>query len=62
MADLLSWIALQKWKSQIFHYLDDFLLIGPPLLWNASRILYIYTNMHQPGLIFFGQGYKLENF
>ena len=30
MADLLSWIAQQKGISQILHYLDDFLLIGPP--------------------------------
>ena len=36
MADLLSWIAQQKGISQILHYLDDFLLIGPPVHQNAN--------------------------
>ena len=30
LADLLSWIAVQVEVACIFHYLDDFLLIGPP--------------------------------
>ena len=30
LADLLSWILTQKGISPLFHYLDDFLLIGPP--------------------------------
>ena len=36
MADLLSWIAQQKGISQILHYLDDFLLIGPPVHQNTN--------------------------
>ena len=39
MADLPSWIALQKGISQILYYLDDFLLIGPPVHQNANKIL-----------------------
>ena len=30
LADLLSWIASQRGVSCILHYLDDFLIIGPP--------------------------------
>jgi len=30
LADFLSWIVQQKGTSHILHYLDDFLLIGPP--------------------------------
>ena len=30
LADLVSWIAAQKGISCILHYLDDFLIIGPP--------------------------------
>ena len=30
LANLLSWILTQKRISPLFHYLDDFLLLGPP--------------------------------
>ena len=30
LADLLSWILTQKGISPVFHYLDDFLTLGPP--------------------------------
>ena len=30
LADLLSWILTQKGISPVFHYLDDFLILGPP--------------------------------
>jgi len=30
LADLLSWILTQKGVSPVFHYLDDFLTLGPP--------------------------------
>ena len=30
LADLLCWIANQRGVSCILHYLDDFLIIGPP--------------------------------
>jgi len=30
LADLVSWIAVQHGISCILHYLDDFLLVGPP--------------------------------
>jgi len=30
LADLVSWIAIQQGISCILHYLDDFLLVGPP--------------------------------
>jgi len=30
LADLVSWIAVEEGVSCIFHYLDDFLIIGPP--------------------------------
>ena len=30
LADLVSWIAAQQGISCILHYLDDFLLLGPP--------------------------------
>jgi len=30
LADLVSWIAAQQGISCILHYLDDFLLVGPP--------------------------------
>ena len=30
LADLLAWIAAQEGISGILHYLDDFLIIGPP--------------------------------
>jgi len=30
LADLLSWISQQRGITFVIHYLDDFLLIGPP--------------------------------
>ena len=39
LADLLCWIAQQHGISQILHYLDDFLLIGPLAHQNANRTL-----------------------
>jgi len=30
MADLVSWVATQQGMQCILHYLDDFLIIGPP--------------------------------
>ena len=30
MADALDWILKQSGIRQVFHYLDDFVIIGPP--------------------------------
>ena len=50
MADLLSWIGQHRGISQILHYLDDFLLIGPPFFSRMpTESQYIYANMYQPG-------------
>ena len=49
MAELLSWIRLQKGISQILHYLDDFLVRPSFSLRMPTESHYIHTNMHQPG-------------
>ena len=36
LADLLSWIAQQQGISQTLHYLDNFLLVGPPIHHNTT--------------------------
>ncbi len=30
LADALEWIVFQAWVQHIFHYLDDFAVIGSP--------------------------------
>ena len=52
MADLLSWIGQHRGISQILHYLDDFLLIGPPsspeCQQNLNKFMQICTNLGVP--------------
>ena len=52
MADLLSWIGQHRGISQILHYLDDFLLIGPPsspeCQQNLNTFMQICTNLGVP--------------
>ena len=46
LADLLSWIAQQQGISQALHYLDDFLLIGPPSTTMPSQPQYLHATVH----------------
>ena len=52
LADLLSWIAQQQGISQTLHYLDDFLLVGPPhspqCHHNLSTFMQLCTNLGIP--------------
>ena len=52
LADLLCWIAQQHGISQILHYLDDFLLIGPPrspeCQQNLNTFMQLCTNLGVP--------------
>ena len=52
LADVLSWIAQQKGAPHILHYLDDFLLIGPPCSpdckHNLNSFMQLCTNLGVP--------------
>ena len=52
LADLLCWIAQQHGISQPLHYLDDFLLIGPPYSpecqQNLNTFIQLCTNLGVP--------------
>jgi len=43
LADLLSWITQQCGVTYVMHYLDDFLLIGPPPICIYQHNLDIFT-------------------
>ena len=45
LADLLAWVAKQRGVSFSMHYLDDFLLVGPPDSPACQRDLEIFTQV-----------------
>ena len=48
LADLLEWIARAEGVYHIFHYLDDFLILGPHVLRMLAGFGYHYQNMPKP--------------
>ena len=45
MADLLSWAAQKAGVSYLIHYLDDYLMVGPPLSQVCQNNVEIFTSL-----------------
>ena len=39
LANLLEWIKITKGVSHILHYLEDFLILGPPISFKCKQVL-----------------------
>ena len=47
LADLLEWIVITKGVTHILHYLDDFLILGPPTSCKCQQDLDTFIKIYK---------------